>query len=298
MGKASKRRDTRQTTGTTNTPSAAPAPFARRPFEGLIGETEWVAMREIVPAATATVRFVGSAAPQDAPGEATMATVLPMAWPALHRNDGAVMVSTQAGATCGDASRDIAAAWLLAADVPAGIPITQVPTATAATPRLQELIDPAQPFELTIHSDFGYWVDDAELDEGGIASLERANESIVPTVRVAGAPSVYWVDFGERSFVRWVLPQDEDAATDGLARLIAAGQAKLTETTRLLGAFRACGLLVPVWEIEHGLTAAEFADPVQGMRERLDEAIGSSAPLDADQRRARNGLLSRQVTLR
>ena len=34
-----------------------PAPFVARPFEGLPNETDWVAMREIVPAATATVRF-------------------------------------------------------------------------------------------------------------------------------------------------------------------------------------------------------------------------------------------------
>ena len=106
MGKASKRHSVRQS-------GAAPAPLASRPFEGLAGETEWVALREIVPAATGVVRFADGKSPDGAPVEATMATVLPMAWPALHRNDGTVFVSTQAGPTCGDASRDIAAAWLL-----------------------------------------------------------------------------------------------------------------------------------------------------------------------------------------
>ena len=298
MGKASKRRSTRGGDDGSAAARPTPAPFAARPFAGLPGETEWVALREIVPAATATVRFAPGQAPEGAPDEATMATVLPMAWPALHRNDGAVLVSTQAGPTCGDASRDIAAAWLLAAEAPVGSPIAQVPTATAATPRLQQLIDPSADFEVVVHDSFDYWVGDAELDESGQSSLQRANESIVPTVRIAGQPSVYWVDFGQRSFVRWVLPHDEQAATDGLARLIAAGGATLTDASRLLGAFRACGLLVPVWEVTHGAEPAGFADSVAALAPRLAEAIGDETALSPEQRRARNGLLSRQVTLR
>ena len=291
MGKASKRHSVRQS-------GAAPAPLASRPFEGLAGETEWVALREIVPAATGVVRFADGKAPADAPVEATMATVLPMAWPALHRNDGAVFVSTQAGPTCGDASRDIAAAWLLAAQAPVGFPIPQVPTATSAIPRLQELLDPAEPFELTIQESFDFWVGDAEVDDSGRESIKRATDSIVPTVRVQGAPSVFWVDFGQRTFVRWVLPYAEDTATDGLARLMAAGAAKLTDDSRLLGAFRACGLLVPVWEVPHGTTAQEYAAPLAALAPRLTEAIDCTDPLTAEQRRARSGLLSRQVTLR
>src|SRR5690349_7319661 len=53
--------------------------LVRRPFEGLPGECDWVAMREIVPAATATVSLVGDAAGRPT----TVATILPMAWPAF-----------------------------------------------------------------------------------------------------------------------------------------------------------------------------------------------------------------------
>lgn len=261
-----------------------------------------MAMREILPAATASVRLVeGTATPDlvgDAPRDATLATVLPMAWPALHRTGGSVLVATQAGATCGDASRDIAGAWLLAAASPEGTPITQVPTPTADTPRLQDLIDPAEPFEVTLHEGFGFWVGDAELDDDGAASLEQANQSIVPSTRVAGAPSVFWVRFGERTFVRWVLPQAEEAATDGLARLTAADANRLGGDARLLGAFRACGLLVPVWEVDPEAAAESFEDAVVAMSGRLSEAIADSTPLTPQERRARNGLLSRQVTLR
>lgn len=299
MGKASKRREMRHTSEAERSPAA---PFARRPFEGLASETEWVAMREILPAATASVRLVEGAATAelvaDAPREATMATVLPMAWPGLHRAGGGVLVATQAGATCGDASRDIAGAWLLAAASPEGTPVTQVPTPTAETPRLQDLIDLSAPFEVTLHEGFGFWVGDAELDEDGTASLEQANQSIVPTTRVAGAPSVFWVRFGERTFIRWVLPQAEDAATDGLARLTAADANRLGGDARLLGAFRACGLLVPVWEVDPDAAAVSFEDAVVAMSGRLSEAIADSTPLNPDERRARSGLLSRQVTLR
>jgi len=58
MGKASRRRKTGdQSVHPTRASdvSVAPAPFVARPFEGLTGETDWVAMREVVPAATATV---------------------------------------------------------------------------------------------------------------------------------------------------------------------------------------------------------------------------------------------------
>ena len=68
-----------------------------RPFEGLPGETDWVAMREILPAATASVSFAKGQAPEGAGPDATVATVLPLAWPGLHRADGTVFVGTQSG---------------------------------------------------------------------------------------------------------------------------------------------------------------------------------------------------------
>jgi hypothetical protein len=51
MGKASRRR--KGADQGSRAPRVEPAPFVPRPFEGLPGETDWVAMREILPAATA-----------------------------------------------------------------------------------------------------------------------------------------------------------------------------------------------------------------------------------------------------
>ncbi len=293
MGKASKRRTVRP-----SDTRDAPAPFVSRPFEGLPSETEWVAMRELLPAATAAIAFAAGRAPEGAPTTATVATVLPLAWPGLHRTGGGVFVATQSGASSGDASRDLAAALLLASAADEGVPIATVPTPTAESPRLQDLLDLDLAFDVTVHDGFQFWVGDAELDTEGQESLERANESVVPTVRVEGVTSAYWCAINGRSYVRWVLPHDEDTATDALSRVMASDDSALVEGSRLLGAFRTSGLIIPVWEVGDDREPTDFGDAVAEMGRRLDAALASTDPLDSAERRARAGLLNRQVTLR
>ena len=297
MGKASRR--SRQSASGQRAATPAPAPFVSRPFEGLTGETDWVALREILPAATATVRVAGDAVPEGADGTATIATVLPLAWPGLHRTDGQVLVATQSGSSTGDASRDLAQVLLATLAAEPGSPVTSTPQATAETPRLQDVLDPSAPFEVTVHEGFDFWVEDvADLDEEGRASLERANAVAVPTRPLSGVTSAYWCRIGERTHLRWVLPQDEDRATDALARLHATHDSGLGEGTRLLGAFRACGLLVPVWDLDPTREAADYEGEAAAWLKRYDQALAATEPLTAEERRARSGLLSRQVTLR
>ncbi len=302
MGKASRRRktgsDNVRETRTRDLP-VAPAPFVGRPFEGLIGETDWVAIREVIPAATATVTFAEGVVAADGPQRAIVATVLPLTWSGLRRTDGAVMVALQSGSTTGDASRDVAQVLLSTAAAQAGTPLPATPLATAATPRLQDVLDPAAPFDVTVHEGFDFWVPDVgELDEAGKESLEQANSNAIPTTKLESAPAAYWCRVGARAYLRWVLPHDEDAATDALARLHAASATSLGAGTRLLGAFRACGLLVPVWDLDPALAGADYEDEVATMAGRLDEALAQRGALSAEERRARSGLLSRQVTLR
>lgn len=298
MGKASRRRKSGATADQSSHSRVEPAPFIARPFEGLAGETDWVALREILPAATATVRFAKGKAPEGAPEGATVATVLPLAWPGLHRADGTVFIGTQSGSASGDASRDLAQSLLAAASAEQGTPITTVAPATADTPRLQDILDSKAAFEVTVHEGFDFWVGDSELDAEGKASLERANESIVPTTKMAALPSAYWVRIGDRTHIRLVLGDDEDVATDALARLLAAGESALGEGTRLLGAFRACGLLVPVWDLDPEKDADAYEDELAAFAKRYAAAVASTEPLTPEERRARSGLLSRQVTLR
>lgn len=298
MGKASRRRKSGANADQSSRARVEPAPFISRPFEGLPGETDWVALREILPAATATVRFAKGKAPDGAPERATVATVLPLAWPGLHRADGTVFIGTQSGSASGDASRDLAQSLLAAASAEQGTPVTTVAPATADTPRLQDILDSTAGFEVTVHEGFDFWVGDSELDAEGKASLERANESIVPTTKMAALPSAYWVRIGDRTHIRLVLGDDEDVATDALARLLAAGESALGEGTRLLGAFRACGLLVPVWDLDPEKDADAYEDELAAFAKRYAAAVASTEPLTPEERRARSGLLSRQVTLR
>ena len=301
MGKASRRHKAgSDTAGVTRTRDlSARAAFVARPFEGLTGETDWVAMREVVPAATATVTFVDGAVASSGPQTATVTTVLPLGWSGLRRIDGAVMVALQSGSTSGDASRDIAQVLLATAAAEVGMPLPSTPLATVATPRLHDVLDPAAVFEVTVHEGFDFWVADAsELDDAGKESLDQANAEAVPTTKLESAPSAYWCQVGERAYLRWVLPYDEDAATDALARLLAASATSLGEGSRLLGAFRACGLLVPVWELDPTLPAADYENAVGQMLGRLGDALALSGTLTVEERRARSGLLSRQVTLR
>jgi hypothetical protein len=302
MGKASRRRTASREQGSARAvkdPAVQPAPFVARPFAGLPGETDWVALREVVPAATATIRLAPGAVAGDAPQSATVATVLPMAWSGLRRVDGEVMVGLQSGTTTGDASRDLAQVLLATAAAEPGTPVPATQLATAGTPRLQDVLDLDAPFEVTVHEGFDFWVTDAEeLDAEGKDSLERANASAVPTSKLDAADSAYWCRIGERTHLRWVLPHDEDAATDALARLHARGASAIGASTRLLGAFRACGLLVPVWELDPTLEASAYEEAVAELAARFADAFAVEGPLSPEERRARAGLLSRQVTLR
>ncbi|HET7397230.1 MAG TPA: DUF5926 family protein [Intrasporangium sp.] len=295
MGKASRRP---RSARTDRNARSVPAAFVARPFAGLRDETDWVAMREIVPAATATVRLAAATAPADAPDEVTVATVLPLAWPGLRRESGEVLVGIQSGSGSGDASRDIASAIVRTVALPPGTPLETLPVSTEQAPRLQDLLDPAAPLDLQVHEGFDFWVGDTELDAEGKTSLERANESAIPTVKLQAVPSCYWCRIGARAYVRWVLPHEEDVSTDALARLHAARESTLGDGGRLLGCFRSSGLLIPVWEVDPETSADDFEGDVAQLAARLDTAVASTEPLTAAERGAKAGLTNRQVTLR
>jgi hypothetical protein len=268
--------------------------YVARPFAGLPGECDWVAMREIVPAATARLRLVGEFAERDA----TLATVLPMAWPALVRQDGAVFVGLQVNGGSGDPSRDVADALEKAMASEPGSPITQ-PTLPAPGRRLQDLVDVSAPIEVEVHTGFDFWlagVDDRSPEV--VASMERANEAVVPTTRLSSVEAAYWCQIRDRNHLRWVMPHDEDTLLDALARLHVSGGDLVGKDSRYVGAFRADGLVVPVWDLEPGTAAEALEDPATVFAGRLAEAMADERPLDDAQRRARAGLSSRQVTLR
>jgi hypothetical protein len=281
--------------------SRAAVDFVLRPFENITGETDWVAMREIVPSATGTARTTAEYGAVDV----VVATVLPMAWPALRRGDGVVMLGLQQSVSSGDASRDLAAALIAALEAPDGTPIRGLGIVEPG-PRLQDVLDPSVPFEVTVHDDFAFWTSDGIdlADDANAAlqqSLEQMNETIVPTVKLAAVDSAYWVRMGDKDFVRWAVPTDEDAFLDALARLHARRESGLGpqgRDGRFLGAFRTCGIAIPVWEPVRGSEPESVSDALADLAARLDAALASTEPLTATERRARAGLVARQLTLR
>jgi hypothetical protein len=268
------------------------SPYVRRPFEGLPGECDWVAVREFVPAATAAVKLA-----DDADRAVLACSLLPMAMPAMVRPDGTIWLGLQVQHGFGDPSRDLAYALDQALEAESGTDI-QVVADPGPGGRLQDRLDLDAEFEVEVHEGFHFWVADVEDPTGEIAaSLESANESAAPTTRLASVEAAYWTRMGDREFLRWVLPQDEDAVLDGLARLHAAGEDRLLDDSRLIGSFRAYGLIVPVWEFPGGTSAATLEEPVKALSGRLDDALAADQALSQSERAARNGLASRQLTI-
>jgi hypothetical protein len=269
-----------------------------RPFEGLAAECDLVALREFVPSATATLTLAGDGRP------VLLGTVLPMASAALVRDDageGLGMVGLQVQQVPGaDLSRDLGAALQFARTANPGESLESV-GGTVEAPRLQDLLVLDVPLEVTVHDDFGWWVPGDEPPTGEVAlSLERANEAIMPTalVRADGVRSAWWVDAGEKAHLRWVRPEDEDALMMALARVHASGALTLGEGSRFAGSFRAHGLLVPVFDLDREMHAQEWAAATAVLGSALDEALAVDGPLTPAQRRSRDGLRARQVTIR
>jgi hypothetical protein len=264
-----------------------------RPFEGLPAECDWVAMRELVPSATAPLRLA------DSDREVTLATLLPLALPAIVRADGRILLGLQVHARSGDVSRDVAHVLeqALAAEPGTMVSTTGLP---GPGPRLQDLLDTGAPIEPAVHPDFGFWLEGSTSEDPAVsASMERANAAVVPTVRLGQeVGAAYWCRIGTKAHLRWVVPYGEDALLDALARLGAAGSLNIGEHTRYAGSFRAHGLLVPVWDLPVDAEAAEWESPATEFASRLADALAQDGPLTSAERRSRDGIRGRQLTLR
>lgn len=268
--------------------------FVLRPFEGMASECDLIAMREIVPAATTPLTLTGEYADR----KVTAVTVLPLALPSLTRSDGSVLVALQTQLSAGDASRQVAAALIAALNIEPGATPTNVDI-TPDTPPLQKLVDPAVPLEITVHDGFEFWVENPdEMTDEVKASLEQANNAAPPTARLSSVPAAYWSDEGERAWVRWVMPHEEYHLLNALARLHAARVDDIGAGSKYVGSFRCHGLLAPVWEVPKGTPAEAFEEGALALSERLAEALANSTPLTSVERRARDGLANRQLTIR
>ena len=263
--------------------------FVARPFAGLAAERDLVALREFVPSATAPLT-VGDRS-------VLLGSLLPAAAPAMVRESGEVWLGMQVRHFFGDPSRDLGAVLekALATDEEGIVGLVDPPGPGA---RLQDLVAD-QPLDVTVHRDFEWWLGDVtERDEAMVEALEQASGAVAPTTRLSSVVAAYWVDAGSKEHLRWVLPEDETALLDALARLHAAGDDSIADDSKLVGMFRAHGLLTPVWDLAPGTGAEALEGPVAALRERLDRALATRTTLTSQERAARSMLANQQVTLR
>jgi hypothetical protein len=227
-----------------------------------------------------------------------LCSLLPMAAPALVREDGTVWLGLQVQHGFGDPSRELAAVLLDALEAEPGA-MVGLREAPGEGPRLQDLVAD-EPLTVTVHEGFDFWVADVDDPTGSVhASLEQANAAASPTARLTSVEAAYWTSVGTKEHLRWVLPHPEDALLDALARVHTAGVDHLTDGGRLVGMFRAHGLLVPVWDLPVGTGPEALEDPVAELEVALRGALDRAGePLTDAERSARLGLANRQVTIR
>jgi hypothetical protein len=267
------------------------ATYVARPFAGMSSECDLIALRELVPAATAPLKL------KDSDRSVLLCTLLPAAAPALVREDGSIWLGLQVQHNFGDPSRDLGAVLekALATEEGGVVGLTDPPGEGS---RLQDLLAD-QPLEVTVHDGFDYWVADVDDPTGAVhASLEAANAAANPTVRLTSVEAAYWTNVGTKEHLRWVMPHEEDQLLTALARLHAAGKDKVAEDSRLVGMFRVHGVLVPVWDLPVGTGAEVLEEPAARFAADLEKALADDAPLTAEERSARNGLTNRQLTIR
>ena len=254
-------------------PAAPLRAFVARPFEGLRSECDVIAMRDLVPAATAPLALKDSDRDRSC-----SAPLLPGAAPAMVRESGEIWLGLQVRHRFGDPARDLGAVLERARGRGRGGRADLDPPGPG--PRLQDLVA-AQPLEVTVHEGFGFWVADVEASPEIEAALEQADAAAAPTSRLTSVEAAYWTDVGTKEHLRWVMPHDEDRLLDALSRLHAAGRDHLVEGSRLVGMFRAYGLLAPVWDLEPGTGAEVLEEPAAAFAGDLAEALADDSPLTA-----------------
>ncbi|MCI2264374.1 DUF5926 family protein [Sediminivirga luteola] len=276
---------------------AASAAFVARPFEGIPFEADLVCFKELVPAATATAKLNE----EHGGTEITFASLLPGGAQAMHRQDGVVFAGMQTPFSSSDPSRDVAAAILQAQDAePAAI--VNATTNPGEGPRLQDILDLEAPFSVTVREGFDYWIAPGQAEgeeaEQLAEALEQANARVNPTEKLVSASGAYWTRMGEKVFVRWARTEDEEAVVDALARLHAAGENTFGGAGRFLGTFRAHGITVPVWELDADSQPDDAEERLAAFAKDFDAALAKTTPLSAQERSARAGVASRQLTIR
>lgn len=266
--------------------------FVERPFEGLSFETELVAMREILPAATLKVRTNSEYGNE----ELLIVSMLPQMVGAVRRSDGVLLVAMQTVMNSGDLSLDVADRIIQGLELQPSETFNQIDEPQSGI-RLQDVLDLDFASEFTLAEDLAFWVGVDELEDPQTKqAIAQTKDQLIATKEISGVKGAYWTKM-QRLFLRWVRPEAQDTVLNAIARLQNRRELNFGEA-RFVGAFRALGLLIPVFELADGVEADDLAAPLAEFAQKLDAAISDETPLDPEERRAKAGIISRQVTLR
>ncbi|MBV7363205.1 hypothetical protein KRX54_01985 [Actinomycetaceae bacterium TAE3-ERU4] len=288
MGKASRKFNPKKAAKV----KRAPIPFVSRPFADFPFEAQLVALRDFIP--SGYLRVVTKA--EYGKQEALLVSYLPEGQIALKRRDGVAMVALRSNNNTGDYSHDAGSALAAALKLEPGTALEGFDVREPG-PRLQEVIEP-QALDFAVTESFDFWVEPERLEDEDVKqALAAAAEEAVDSAVVPGTESAFWCRMNH-DFVRWVRTESESRLFDALARLKVQDKADMGPGTRFIGAFRTCGLLVPVFEMAERMEAAELEAGAVSLDALLVEEVANDAPLTDEERRARAGLVSRQISLR
>lgn len=267
-----------------------------RPYAGLAMEADLIALQEFVPSALARVEVDGT--------PVYVVTVLPGASAAMVRPEdegGQRYVALQVGSHSQNPGRDLAYALAWVAKAAPGESLNST-AADGTQPALSALLDPSATLEIEGHNDFAWWFPEgAQLPPEVRQALSRANDAVMPSAQVdAGLPgSIWWVNpGGGKAHIRWVRPEDDEAALlAALARIAARGELNLGEGTKFAGVFRTHGAVVPVFDLDPAVDAQSYAGALAALNEKLEAEYASDAALNAEERKQLDNIKSRQVTI-
>ena len=272
-----------------------------RPYKDFAEEANLIALQEFVPAAHAELDVKGI------DRKVQLVTVLPGAVAAVVREEGEgeeAMVALQRQHSGPNPHKDLAFALNWLKDAKPGDTLGTA-IADGNQPELSELIDPKQTLDIKVEQDFFWWLPEGtdRSNPQVVQSLQHVNDTLMPSahidVDVPGA--VWWIDAGEKAHIRWVRLEDEETLLTALARVSAAGELNLGEDTRFAGVYRTHGIVVPVFDLDPTVDADSYKSEL----ERVDKAIAKALEhkdqglesLTADERKARDNIRSRQVTI-
>lgn len=284
MGKASRKNQLKN--------KVAPIPFVARPFADLPFEAYLVALRDFIPCGYLSVKTKQ----EYGATEALLVSYLPQGQSGMRRADGMPLVALRANAKTGDAAHDVGTVLARVLELEPGQALEGFDIRQPG-PRLHDVIEHEE-LDFAVTSTFDFWIAPDKLNDEDVQQALAASEGeSVPSALVPGTKSAFWCRMNH-DFVRWVRTESESALFDALARLKVQGKANLGEGTRFIGAFRTCGLLVPVFESEQRVEPADLQEGAERLEQLLQVQLADSAPLNDEERRARAGLVSRQISLR